>query len=88
MAGEAYSVDVKEGLEIQKMENYCVQWNCKGLVGDVENGELQSKMELWKMGWKLRKWRTIENNGVVKDGLEMQKMEKSRVWSCGRWVES
>ena len=69
------------------MENYCVQWNCKGWVGDVENGELQSKMEVWKMGWKLRKWRTIEKNGAVKDGLEMQTMENSRVqWSCGRQV--
>ena len=28
------------------------------------------------MGWKLRKWKSIENSGAVKDGLEMQKMEK------------
>ena len=43
---EKRSVDVEDGLEIQKMEKSRVQRSCKGLVGHVENGELVSIVEL------------------------------------------
>ena len=29
------------------------------------------------MGWRCRKWRTLEYSEAVEDGMEMQKMENS-----------